>query len=612
MELSNLYKIDHIKNKSYFFLVAVVLLFLLLILRLWTLQVLQGPELKNLAENNRIRVRSIANYRGNILDYKERVLVSLRPSFNLYVTREDTKNLKTELDLLNQTVDFNSAVNFEKIRSRPAHKEILLKRDLRRKEIAFIEENGIDLPGFTIQVEPMRDYKFFEMASQMFGYIGEISRRQLENPEYKNYRQGDFIGQYGLEKRFENILKGEKGVKRVEVDAAGRELRILKKTDSIPGDNLVLTLDMDMQILVEKEMEGKQGSVIVLNPQNGNILAIVSKPSFDPNLFAKGISHSHWEKLVTDGSHPLENRAVKGQYPPGSIYKVVVASAGLEKGIINEETLYFCPGYYKLGRRSYRCWKKGGHGKVDVHKALVQSCDVFFYQLGYHLGIDAIAKYARGFGLGSITGFDPENEKKGIVPTQEWKLKARKEPWIPGETISASIGQGYNIVTSLQLVNLIAAIGNGGVLYKPNIVKQIKKPNGEIIYENQPEIINHLKISEKTLSIVREALLGVTTEKGGTGWRSRVKNIKVAGKTGTVQVIRMKESSEEEPEESIPYKFRDHALFVAFAPYEDPVLAMFIIVEHGGHGGSAAAPIAQKIIQLLKTSGVKPADSHVL
>lgn len=603
MELSNLYKTEGLKTKSLYILVFNVLLFFLLILRLWYLQIIQGEDLRSLAENNRIRVKSIANYRGNILDGSGDVIVSLRPSFNLYLTKEDAKELKNELDFLRKSVDLGESPDLDKIKIHPAHKELLLKRDLNRKEVAFIEENGVDLSGFSIKVEPMRDYKYQELAAQIVGYLGEIRRGQLESFKDGPYRLGDFIGQYGLESRFENFLKGEKGVKSVEVDAAGRELKILKKDNPVPGNNIVLTIDKDLQLLVEKEMEGKQGSVVVLDPQNGNILAIVSKPSFDPNIFAKGVAPSYWKQLIQDESHPLENRAIKGLYPPGSTYKVVMAAAGLEKGVITEDTTYFCPGYFQLGTRNYRCWKKGGHGLVSIHRAIVQSCDVFFYQVGYHLGIDAIAQYAMGFGLGAPTGFDPENEKSGLVPTQAWKLRAKKEQWHPGETISASIGQGYNIVTPLQLANLIAAVGNGGTLYKPNIIKSIQKPNGEIIQETKPEIIGRLPVSRETLRIIREGLLGVTTEQGGTAWRSRVPGVDMAGKTGTAQVVRMKEGWDEDSQEEIPYKYRDHALFIAFAPYEKPLLAMSIIVEHGGHGGSTSAPIAQKIVQSLPQLG---------
>ena len=604
MELSNLYKTDCIKNRSYFVLAAIFALVLLLLLRLWYIQVIQGDEMKNLAESNRLRTKSIANYRGNILDSKGRVLVSLRPSFNLYVTREDTNDLKGELELLKKSVDLRESPSLDKIKSQPAYKEILLKRDLSRGEIAFIEENSIDFSGFSIKVEPMRDYRYGEMACQTLGYLGEVTRQQLESMKDEIYRLGDFIGQYGLEEQFEIFLRGEKGVKTVEVDAAGRELRVLMQQDSVPGDNLVLTIDKDLQLLLEREMADKEGAVVVLNPQNGNILAMVSKPSFDPNIFAKGVSHSDWRNLTTDASHPMENRTIKGQYPPGSTYKIVLAAAALEKGIINEETLYTCPGYFSLGSRAYRCWKKGGHGPVAIHRAIVESCDVFFYQLGYHLGVDTIAQYARGFGLGAITGFNPKNEKSGLIPTQAWKLSARKEPWHPGETISAAIGQGYNMTTPIQLANLIAAVGNGGTLYRPQIVSHIQGEDGKIKNKTRPEIIGRLPVSPQTLEIVRKGLLGVTTERGGTGWRARVPGIEIAGKTGTAQVVRMKEAWDEDSLEEIPYKFRDHALFIAFAPYENPTLAVGAVVEHGGHGGAAAAPIAQKIFQTLSPESI--------
>ncbi len=597
MELTSLYKTDAIKNKANIFLVFIFFLFFILVLRLWYLQVIRGDEMRNLAENNRIRIKSIANYRGNILDRTGKVLVSIKPSFNLYVTREDTKNLESALELLKPSVDLSQAPTMEKIKAYPSYREFLLRKQLSKREVAFLEENSIDFPGFTIKVEPTRDYKFGDLASQVLGYLGEISERQMSSAKAKTYELGDLIGQYGLERKFESFLRGKKGTKRVEIDAAGRELSVLEKVDPAPGYNLVLSLDLNLQKIVEKEMEGKRGSIVVLNPRNGNILAIVSKPSFDPNLFAMGISHSDWNDLIKNENHPMENRAIKGLYPPGSIYKIVLASAGLEEGIISENTTYHCPGYFVFGRRRYGCWNKHGHGKLNLNEALLQSCDVYFYRVGHTLGIDTMARYAKKFGLGSITGFDKKNEKAGLVPTKAWKKKAKKEPWQPGETISASIGQSYNLVTPLQLAHLISAVGNGGTLYKPSIVKSIRKYNGDVVEEFKPQMVGRLPVKKRTLQIIRRGLLEAVRERRGTGWRAQVKGVQVAGKTGTVQVVSLRKEWENIPEEDIPLKFRDHALFVAFAPFENPYLAISIVVEHGGHGGSAAAPIAKKIVQ---------------
>jgi len=540
--------------------------------------------------------------RGMIKDRNGETLVSIRPAFNLYLTPEDTQDLESSLDKLSQRIPINRKKLKKEMARTKSFNEVLIKGDITREEVAFVEENNMSLAGIHIKAEPLRNYVFNDLASHTLGYLGEISKARLENVKDPTYKQGDFVGKNGLENIYESLLRGEKGYKEVEVDVSGRELKTLRKLPPESGNNLILTLDVRIQEELEKIMtataeQNMNGSAVVMKVQTGEIIAIVSKPSFDPNKFAAGISPKSWNDLVTDEWHPLQNRSIHGQYPPGSTYKIITALAGLEEGVIKPDTSIYCPGYFKLGRGRYRCWKKSGHGAVNLHDALVQSCDVYFYTIGHRLGINTIAKYAKRFGLGSPTRLGLSREKNGLVPTTQWKLLNKKEPWQLGETISASIGQGYNLVTPIQQAIMMAAVANGGILLKPYLVKRIEDPERQTQKEFHPEITGQIGVNPDHLEQVREALRDVVNGAKGTGKKSRLKNIIVSGKTGTAQVVRMKSNEELEKDEVIPVKYRDHAWFVAFAPYEKPEIAVAIIVEHGGHGGAMAGPIAGKIFK---------------
>lgn len=588
--------IEHIKKRVGPLLFVIGVSFVVLVLRMWHLQILQKDTLQALSENNRTRKVLLSDYRGKILDTNNNVIVDIRPTFNLYVTPEDTKDIEAIYKILTQRLEIDENQFYQTVKTSPSYKNILIERDLNREDVAFIEEHKIDLPGVFFKVEPLRNYKEGSLAAHVIGYIGEISKSQLTALKKLDYRQGNFIGQYGLEKIYEKSLRGERGSKQIEVDASGRELKILQQVFPKQGQSLVLTINLEIQKIVEKLLEGKAGAVVVLDPNSGAVLAMASSPSFDPNLFAGKFSKAAWARLVNDTLHPLQNRAIQGQYAPGSVYKIITASAGLGEGLIDEKFTAFCNGSFKFGRRRYRCWKKWGHGKVNIHKALVQSCDVFFYRLGYRLGIDTLSRYAHGFGLGQISGFELPEEKRGLVPSKAWKIKNRNEPWFPGETISASIGQSYNLVTPLQMANLISAVANGGTVWKPYVLKSIIAKDGTVINKTEPQIIKKIPIKGKNLDIIRRALSGVVAEKGGTGYRARIPRIKVSGKTGTSQVIGMRDDDKSNKGE-VPYKFRDHAWFVAFAPFEDPLISVSVIIEHGGHGGAVSAPIAREIIK---------------
>ncbi|MBM14569.1 MAG: penicillin-binding protein 2 [Nitrospina sp.] len=592
---------DAIKKKIRLFAILVVFAFLCLIMRIWYLQILKWQYLSHLSENNRVRMVSLPAYRGKIKDRNDEILANIRPSFNLYITVEDTRDPEASLNFLEKKIPIErSKLKLKMSREKP-FKDILIKADITREEVAFVEENNMQLPGIKIKAEPLRNYVHKSLMSHALGYLGEISKSKLNSGDESFYNLGDFVGKSGLEHVFESTLRGKKGNKEVEADVSGRELKVLRKLPSQSGNNLVLTIDVKIQKELEKAMAKNpekitNGSVVVIKVQTGEILAIASKPSFDPNKFASGISQKNWKKLVNDEMHPLQNRSIHSQYPPGSVYKIAVAYAALEEGVIDAESKINCPGSFKLGRGKYRCWKKKGHGALKLHDALVQSCDVYFYNLGHRLGIDTLAHYATKFGFGKTTGIGLNREKNGLVPTTQWKLKDRKQPWFLGETISASIGQGYNLVTPLQQANMMVAVANGGMLLKPYLVKRIENPDGRILNEFFPEIKGKIGGKSENLEIIRKALHDVVNGPKGTGRKAKLDDIVVSGKTGTVQVVRMKIKKELKKEE-IPYKHRDHAWFVGFAPYEKPEIVVAVLIEHGGHGGATAAPIAKKIIK---------------
>jgi penicillin-binding protein 2 len=567
--------------------------FLVLILRLWYLQVIEGERYATLSESNRIRVIPQRDIRGQILDRNGRVLVDNRRSFTLSVMPEETPSLDLLLPRLKDYLPIRWEDVEAKVKSAHAYRTIQLLKDLTREQVAYVAEHRWDLPGAFLDVDYVRHYKYGELAAHILGYISEINEEQLrEAPREYGYRMGDYIGQVGVEKVQERGLRGKKGAREIEVDALGHELRMIAERDPAPGLNLVLTLDMGLQQLVEAELAGQPGSIVVMDPRNGEILAMANNPAFDPNQFVAGISLPNWMSLIKDPRKPLQNRALQAQYPPGSTYKVIMATAALEEGIINPKTTVQCNGVFPFGNRVFKDWKQGGHGAVNVHSALVQSCDVFFYTMGQRLGIDTIARYAKGFGLGAPTGFDLAHEKAGLVPSTAWKRAARGEPWYPGETISAAIGQGYNLVTPIQLLNVISALANGRTLYKPQVVKRLETSDGKTVEEFPPQRLGEIPARPETIRIIQQALWGVVNEPRGTGWRARHEAIGVAGKTGTVQVIANSPKGDKLPE-----RFRDHGWFLAFAPFEDPQLALVILGEHGGRGGSTYAPIARKIVE---------------
>jgi penicillin-binding protein 2 len=587
-------------------MICVLAAFAVLLVRLMYLQVIRGDEYHRLSLNNRIRLQSIDPPRGLIYDRNGQVLVENRPSFDVDITLKDAGKVEETVKKVAQHLDVPHEELMEKLTTSKgisAYKPILLKQDIGRNALASIEAHKYDLPGISVNVKLRRHYLNVQDAAHLIGYLSEISPTELAAKKYPGRRRGDFIGKFGAEKAYENYLRGTRGGRQVEVNANGQVVRILKTVAAKPGHNIYLTIDHALQKKAESLLRGVAGAAVAMEPNSGHILALASSPSFDQNHFAIGMSHDQWDTLISNPFRPMENKAIQGEYPPGSTYKIITAMAGLEEGVIDVNTEVFCPGHYRLGNRTYRCWKKGGHGQVEIIKAITESCDVYFYKVGELLGVDRLAWYARASGLGLPTGINLDKEAKGLIPTAAWKKKRSGVPWQKGETLSVAIGQGFNLATPLQMVGMTAAIANGGTRYKPIIMEAIKAPDGRLLHQSQPQVIGKVPISEPTLELVKTGLWAVVNGDHGTARGSRLADIEISGKTGTSQVISRKKD-ETQPEEERPAHLRPHAWFVAYAPSAHPKIAVAVLIEHGEHGSSAAAPVAR---ELIKTYLRKPA-----
>lgn len=601
MTLSDLGRKDgapELRPRARLIYLLVTLAFIGIMARLIFLQAIQGERYSYLSENNRIRIKRILGTRGMIYDQRGDLLVDSRPSFDLLFVPEDSENPEATLRQLARYLgreETELLENFKQSQSRSAFDDITLGKDVDWATVVAVETHQLDLPGVTLRARPRRSYADGPAGAHVLGYLGEIGPKQLKSFKAEGYELGDEIGQYGLEKKWEQYLRGKGGGQQVEVDAVGRRVRVLSEVISGPGYTVHLTLDRKLQQTAYEALQGKEGTIVVLDVHSGAILAMASTPAFDPNVFARGIKGDEWRALIKDRLRPLSNRAIQGQYPPGSTFKVVMAIAGLEEEAIQPDTKIFDPGFFPFGNRNFRDWKKEGHGSVDLHKSLVESCDVYYYTLGTRLGIDKIAKWSRAFGLGEKSGALLDDEKSGLVPDTEWKRKRYRQPWYPGETPSVAIGQGYLTVTPLQLANMMAAVANGGTLYRPRLVSRVESIEGQRVYEQGPEVIRTIELKPETLNRVRNALADVVQGAAGTGKAARSPIIALAGKTGTAQVVEMKGAYLKS--EQLTYFNRDHAWFVSYAPLNKPEIAIAVLVEHGGHGGEAAAPMAKKVAE---------------
>lgn len=579
---------------------TVIIVFIaLLIARLWFLQIKNGEEYVKLSENNRIRIQQTQAPRGNILDRFGRVIITNRPYFNLLWTKEDAPNpdevTKRLAQILNEDIS-NLLTCIREASGQPRYMPILIKEDIDWKTLVYIENHHFELPGVRVEAVPSRDYLYGNMASHLIGYLGQINKTELEALKYNKYQGGDPIGKMGIEKIFENELRGEKGFRYLEVDVLGFEQQILQHQDPMPGNDLQLTLDIDLQNTAEKAMEGIAGAAVAMEVNTGKLLAIASAPSLKLEEFIGGISTKVWQDLLNDPLHTLVDKSIQGQYPPGSTYKIITALAGLSENVINPQTTFYCNGGLHMYNRRYGCWKKSGHGAISLQRALSESCDVYFYQVGQKVGVDRLAAYAESLGLGKKTGIELEHEKPGLVPTSAWKKMKKNEKWQDGETLSVAIGQGFNLATPLQICRMTAAMVNGGKLYKPLIIEAIKDPDGSTMKKIEPELLGKVNGSAQDREFIIRGLIDAVNTRHGTATSAKMEEITVGGKTGTAQVVRMAKFKSM-PESQLPRKYKDHAWFTCFAPAEKPEIAVTVLVEHSGHGGSVAAPVAKKILE---------------
>ena len=583
--------------------VFVIVILSVLLLRLWFLQIINGPSYRTQSENNRIHLQSIPPLRGDIMDRNGELLVDNRPSYDLYIIPEDIQDqekLKANLKSLISLEPDQFDKKRKKAHSRQPFNPVLIKKNMTREELAVIEVNLFNLPGILEpQVRYQRNYIYGAFAPHIIGYLGEINEIQLKSGKYPNNTAGDYIGATGIERKWQNQLNGMSGGRQIEVDAAGRKLGSLApQKPAVPGYNIILTIDKDLQLLAESLLKEKTGTVVALDPNTGEVLAMANSPAFDPNKFIGGINPADWNEMLNNPAHPFLNRAIGSQYPPGSIFKIVVALAGLEEGEIDPEEEIFCNGTYQLGNHTFDCWKKkfGGHGNVNLHDAIMGSCDVYFYKIGKRLGIDAIAKYARMFGLDRKTNIDLSGEVGGIIPDTEWKLKRDGIPWQQGDTVLAAMGQSYITVTPIQMARLISTVFNGGQIYKPSIVKRVGSDT-VTEYEFTPTLQGKLDVSAENLEIIKQALIDVVNDPKGTGDNAKIKGITVAGKTGTAEVANKEKIKNLYSEDEVPDKLLPNAWFIAVAPAEDPKIAIAVLVENGEGGNKAAAPIAGELIK---------------
>jgi len=548
-----------------------------------------------------------------IFDRNGELLVDNIPAFDLYINTRDADPLDETLEKLSLYTDipkeeFEENITKNKKKRIPSYKALLLEENIDRDTLANVEVHLFDLPGISVNVRSRRNYMFKESGAHFIGYLGEINSDELALKKDSGYRAGDLVGKFGIEKSAEPYLRGDRGGRQVEVNSSGQVIRVLETVDSSPGHNIYLTIDHSLQKKAEELIEEMPASIVAMNPENGEILAMASSPSFDPNEFVGGISHGDWNSLMSNPFRSMENKVIQGEYPPASTYKIVTAMAGLEEGVINQNTSYYCPGHYQYGDRIFRCWRKGGHGYVNVVKALAGSCDVFFYQVGQKLGVDRLARYAKACGLGAYSDISLDHEARGLIPTAAWKKERMGIDWMTGENLSIAIGQGYNLTTPLQMVILTSAVANGGVRYKPLLIKEIKTVEGEALSTHQESEQNlfskdhtgeKLPVSKHTLDIVKRGLWEVVNGKG-TARRASIEGYEVCGKTGTAQVVGRKVNPNHGMnirEKDLPDHLKPHAWFVAYAPANKPAIAVSVMVENGEHGSGTAAPIAREIIK---------------
>ena len=604
---------SHVSNHSYAasifkfraIVAAIICLLMLggLLFRLAWLQIVDYAHFADLSEHNRIRLMELPPTRGLIYDRNGVILAENKPTFHLEIIPEQVENMEATLKGLGEIVTLSESEieRFkDQLRVRRSFQRISLRTRLNEEEVARLAVNRHRFPGMDINARLSRYYPQGEAAAHAVGYVGRISESELTVIDEGNYRGTTHIGKTGLEKYYEGELHGQVGRQKVEVNAQGRVLRVIDKVAAVAGNDLVLNLDIELQRIAEEGLGEFAGAVIAIEPHTGAVLAFVSKPGFDPNLFVHGISHKNYDALQYDSYKPLFNRAIFGQYPPGSTFKPFLGLAGIEQRRIGTRESINCKGYYLLPddntERKYRDWKKWGHGTMDLTSAIEQSCDVYFYELAYRMGIKGMHDFLAQFGFGEKTGIDLLGERKGLLPSAEWKKRKHGKVWYPGETIIAGIGQGYMLATPVQLAVATATLAGRGEKIVPRLLKEVHMSNDDTVKTREPSRAmiklrrdNHWDIMFNAMTKVVHGTRGTAR---ATGWGMK---FKMAGKTGTAQVFGIAQD-EEYDEETVAKKLRDHGLFIGFGPVEDPLLAVAVVAENGEHG-SKMAPIAKKLIQ---------------
>ena len=552
----------------------------------WFVQVVRGSYYRDLAENNRLRKVAIKAPRGSIYDRNGRVMVENLPSYNLLLDRSRTASFEASIAFAAPIVDRplpELSALLERYRGVPAFQPVLLAEGLTLDQVARFEVEQLAHPEFVIDVSHRRLYRLGVQAAHVLGYLGEARPQELADPR-KGLKSGDWVGRRGVELEYDARLRGEDGERVVVVDSHGQSVEELGREVGRPGGAITLTIDAELQQEAERQLAGKAGAVVALDPRNGEILALVSSPGYDPNLFTRRLEVAEWQQLLHDPLLPLQNRVLASAYPPGSVFKMVMAAAGLTEGVITPQDGVFCNGAKTFYRRPFHCWKAGGHGFMNLESALKNSCDVYFYDLGQKLGIERIARYARLFDFGTPTGIDLDGEKRGLVPDGAWSVRERQHPWYPGETISVAIGQGALLATPLQMATMAAAFANGGLLVTPHLVR------GD---DRHPP--RRIALAPAVFEPIRRGLWKVVNDQG-TGASARVAGVEIAGKTGTVQVVA---HTAYEDSNLRPYAERNHAWFASFAPFVNPTVVIVVFLEHGGQGSRAAAPIAKILYEKL-------------
>ncbi|MEW8505681.1 MAG: penicillin-binding protein 2 [Candidatus Thiodiazotropha sp.] len=577
----------------------VLLILAILVGRLFYLQVESHEHYTTLSQDNRVKLEPLPPTRGLIYDRNGTILAQNLPAYSLEITPEKTDDLDLTIQALSEIIDIDEddIHRFHQLRRQSRRFDsIPIRVRLEDEEVARIAVNRHHFLGVDVKASLLRDYPQGLETAHLLGYVGRINEQELQIIDTSNYRGTNFIGKNGVEKSYEGMLHGQVGLQQVEVNAKGRVLRVLESQPPRPGDNLHLFLDMQLQSTALEALGDYNGAVAAIDIKTGGVLTLVSKPGYDPNLFVEGISAKAYRELESSLDNPLFNRAIRGQYPPGSTVKPFIGLAGLEYNVVGYRQENYCPGYYQLPGKDhkYRDWKKWGHGKVDLERAIVESCDVYYYELARTLGIDRLYEYLSGFGFGKPTRVDLDGELSGLMPSREWKQQRRREPWYPGETLIVGIGQGYFLATPLQLASATATLANKGHHIRPRVVHTIEHPDGSEV--ESPKIIDDLHQLDPThWEQVIRAMSQVVEGLRGTARSIQTDHYRIAGKTGTAQVFSVKQD-EEYDEETVEKRKRDHALFIAFAPVEEPRIAIAVVVENGGHGGSVAAPIARKVM----------------